>query len=84
MNGKRISSNRQRFEVGGRSLCLAVCESVAEVTGKDPTELEILEHHVDTDALETLVARTDDLVATFEWEDVVIQATSEEVVVEKW
>ncbi|GEM_PF-6597649 len=84
MNAKRMSTNRQQFEIGDRSLCLAVCESVAEITGKDATELEILEHHIDTDALEALVASSDDLVATFEWEEVVVQVTGREVMVEKW
>ena len=77
--------NRNRFRIGPRSPCLAICESVSSVTGKDLLDLDPLEDSVDTDALGQLVEQTSEISVTFEWEDLDVHVTgSGDIVVTEW
>ena len=63
----------RQFDVGDRSPALAIVESVACVTNRDSLDLFPLASRIDAEALEQLVASTDDVSIRFEYEGVEIK-----------
>jgi len=72
----------------GRSPCLAVVEGISDLAGVEPHALAgetgiVLHDHVDSDALNTLVACTDGCVSiSFDIEGYEVSVTDDEVVVQ--
>ena len=64
------SQTSRQFDVGNRSPTLAIVESVAHVTKRHSLDLSPLSTRIDAEALEQLVASTDDVSIRFEYEGV--------------
>ena len=77
--------SRRQFRIQDRPPHYAVIDSVADVTGTDPTKLEPLADRIDPDALDVLVETTDEIEITFVWQGLVIRVDSTGwVVIEQW
>ena len=63
----------RQFDVGDRSPAVAIVESVARVTNRDSLDLFPLASRIDAEALEQLVASTDDVSIRFEYEGVEVE-----------
>ncbi len=64
------SQTSRQFDIGDRSPALAIVESVARVTNRDSLDLFPLASRIDAEALEQLVASTDNVSIRFEYEGV--------------
>mgnify|MGYP006876389893 FL=1 len=74
------SQDYRQFKITDQSPSLAVLEAVANFKQKDTTRLATLAENTDPDALNQLVAGTDELILQFEYEGLNIQIVDGELI----